>query len=257
MNKVILFFNKVTSVTLALCILFVSCFSFQRCSNEESIPGVIEDTQIPSVKSIVKLEVTDDIILSLKKSILGKKIDDDSKPSIKKRIESNFGELNWKDNKLVTYTNGISGIFVPIVIDGEITSFLVSISDGEDYKSIIIEATSDNYENNRLFTGTIHFYTVDCISISYFTYLDGQIINSTYNSDFTITGLKSGPEQDCNFECVYTCFNDLMTSDWIYGTACAIACVAWETGIGLFVCICCIGGPALYCLQGCCKIWEE
>jgi hypothetical protein len=60
------------------------------------------------------------------------------------------------------------------------------------------------------------------------SYENGKFVGS--NSDnLSLKSVVVGI-QSCNFNCVYTCFNGIMTSDWLYGTVCAAACVGWEQG---------------------------
>lgn len=253
--KLIHVFYRATSLLVATCILIVSCFTFHGCSSYEEDYSVLkENNQVPQVLEYTKLPESNDLVVNLKKSVITQKeISKTLKSANIDNIEAKFGMPNWADNQLVKYDNGQSGIYVPIIKDEKITAFILSKPEEDKFKSIIIEVLSENKEGDEYFSGELNFYTINGANLASYSYDNGKYIPALKSANNQIMRLKSGTtEVDCDFNCVYSCFNNIMTSDWIYGTACATACIAWETGIGLFICIFCIGGPALTCIEQCC-----
>ena len=90
-------FYKATSLVLAVCIFFVSFFTFQGCSNYEEDYSVLpENNDVPEILTNVRLPETNDLIVNLKKSITTKgKITKNLKSANINKIESIFGAPNW------------------------------------------------------------------------------------------------------------------------------------------------------------------
>lgn len=255
MTYSIITLKKVTSVTLIICITIIPSLTFYGCEKKVAIDDSQIAYQIPSVVSSIRLPFDDSIIKQLKMELSAKGTNKSQTINYIETIENNFGELDWVNNQYVIYNNSYRCVFVPIVVEDEIATFLLSMPNTEStgYKSIILELASDQKPEDKFFSGSISYYNISGNHIASYHYDNGMYIYSETDSPSKSSTIKSVDlYQDCNFNCVYTCFNELMTSDWIYGTVCAIACVAWETGIGLYVCIVCVGGPALYCLDECC-----
>ncbi|WP_320167789.1 hypothetical protein [Mangrovibacterium marinum] len=129
---------------------------------------------------------------------------------------------------------------------------ILHISSNHEFccKSIIIEVLSENNVKDEFFSGTINLYTVNCKGVSAYIYIDGKFVPD-YNQ---VARLKSGTieEGDCSVSCLVSCLDRIFTMSGIYTWACSAACATWETGLGLFICIFCVGGPALTCLEECC-----
>lgn len=255
MKKQIHVFYKATSLILATCLLLVSCFSFPGCSYEEDY-SVLKERKVPAILENIKLQKNDDLIVNLKKSLITKnEINGNLRPAYIDKIESIFGEPNWEESQLTTYDNGQSGIYTPIMKDKQVTAFLLSKFGNKSFKSIIIEILPENNEGDKIFSGSIHFFTVNCVKILSYSYKDGKSI-STLTSNDQLVRLKSGyAEGDCSFSCLSSCISEVLGLDPLYGFACGLACGSFGTVFGAFMCIACIGGPALYCLDQCCEVF--
>lgn len=245
---------KTTSLVMAICFFTFSCFTFNGCNYGEEHSDMKEDYQIPQVVENNQLPLSNELIINLMNSLTEER---ESKNFLKsafaEKIIPKFGEPEWEDNQLVTYDNGLKGLYIPLVKNKKITGFILSKPDGNRYKTIIIELLPEKFKKDKAFSGKINFYTTSGVSTGSYSYINGKYISKFKITNSQTTRLKSGTsEGDCNPNCVYNCFNNIMTSDWLYSSVCFAACLGCETGIGLFMCIFCIGGPALTCLEQCC-----
>ncbi len=259
MKKQIYVFYKATSLVLAAGIFFVSCFTFQGCSNYEEDYSVLqENNHVPEILTNVRLPETNDLIVNLKESITTKKkVTKNLKSAYIDKIESKFGIPNWEENQLVTYDNGLQGIFVPLVKDEKISAFVLSKPKNNKFKSVIIEVISENKEEDELFSGSISFYTVSCGEISSYFYKKGKYIPSLNSTTCQLNSLKSASyeEGDCSLGCLCSCISEVLGTDPLYAFLCGLACGTCGTVFSAFICITCIGGPALYCLDQCCEVF--
>jgi hypothetical protein len=243
------YFKKITSLFLAGTVFFTSIILFNGCklSADNSI-----NTKIPTVLNNYQLPLDDELICNLQNLVTYISDNNHLKSGIAGIIETNFGKIDWTDNQFVQYDNGIQGIFVPIKRTGITEAFLIS-NPLNNFNSLIVKVKPNQKNTDEFFTGKIEFYELTGKVICSYSYENGKFLKSDPNksdSEF----LKSAPigTENCDFNCVYSCFNGIMTSDWLYGVVCGTACFAWESGIGLFICIFCVGGPALTCLDQCC-----
>jgi hypothetical protein len=258
MKKQIHVFYKSTSLVLAICILFASCFTFQGCNGYEEDYSVLkESNQIPKILGNSKLSETDDLIVNLKNTIMtGEKNRGELKSAHIDNIESQFGALDWSENQLVTYDNGQEGIYVPIIKDEKVAAFLLSKPSKNKYKSIIIEVLPENNEGDELFSGKINFYTVNGGIVSSYLFCEGEYVPPVENTSGQIIRLKSGyVEGDCSLSCLSGCISHVLGLDPLYSFACGLSCGSFATVFGAFMCIACIGGPALYCMDQCCDVF--
>jgi hypothetical protein len=208
------------------------------------------NSHVPQVLNYISLTETNDLVVNLKKALsTEREINKNIKSAYIDEITTKFGNPNWGDNQLVTYDNGLQGIYLPLVKDNKITAFILSKPDGNEFKFLIIEVMSENKIGEQAFSGKINFYNSNAEGMASYSYKNGIY--------FPAMSLKSNEPpgtgvDGCNVSCLIGCLDGVFATSAIYSWICAGACAAWETGVGLMMCIFCVGGPALYCINSCC-----
>ena len=237
-------FIKTVSYLLAVIIFFTSTISFTRCKENELRN---EKTQVINVLDNYQLSLNDEILCNLQNAIYSIDERNELKSGVFNKIESTFGKIDWYDNQFVLYENGKKGIFVPIKKENKIEAFILA-SPENNFSSVIMKINVTPGLDDKFLSGSIHFFNLECTEICSYSYKNGKYLSSNTYS------LKSVPvgTENCNFTCISNCLGGVMNSNWLYEYTCGLACAGWETGVGLFVCIFCIGGPALYCIDQCC-----
>lgn len=245
--KKITFNQKFLSIILAVSILLMQNLIFQSCSYKEDYSVMNQNDSSPHIIKIDDLEPHEIALNDLINRFNPKTKSNTHNIGL---LATKFGTPLWNKTKSVEYAEGYNCTYTPFQSLDSSNYYFIASKHNNSYNALVIEIHNKSYQDPTQ-GGYISVYKYDGEKILSLSYINGQLSFS----DQPIVRVKSSAEEaarDCNFSCAYNCFNNIMTSDWIYGTACGASCIAWETAIGLFICIFCVGGPALKCIEDCC-----